>query len=73
MNLSRVSKKVPHEDSRMTLLAFHENKIKEFENYYKTRPEKELLLEQLKNKVKTLRNVYSNEAFVIKKQIKIEK
>ena len=69
MNLSRVSKKVPHEDSRMTMLAFHENKIKEFENYYKTRPEKEVLLEQLKIKFKAMRNVYSNEAFELKKKI----
>ena len=70
MNLSRVSKKVPHEDCRMTLLAFHENKVREFENYYKTRPEKEILLEQLKIKAKTLRNVYSNDAFLLKKQIR---
>lgn len=69
MNLSRVSKKVPHEDSRMTLTAVHEKKIKDFENYYKTLPEKQELLNMYKVKLRSLRNLFTNEAFVIKKEI----
>jgi len=69
MNLSRVSKKAPHADGRMTLLAIHENKISEFENYYKTQPEKEILLEQLKRSLKSQRDPYSNGVHLLKKQI----
>ena len=71
MNLARLSKKGPHGDGRMTLLAIHENKIKEYENYYKTKPEKELLLEQLKIKLKGQRDPYSNASYALKKQIKL--
>jgi hypothetical protein len=71
MNLSRVSKKVPHEDFRMTLTAIHEKKIKEFEEYYKTLPEKEAKLNALNIKLRSLRSTMSNESFKIKKEISI--
>lgn len=50
MNLSRISKKVPHEDYRMTLLAVHENKIKTLKNEEATLNEKENLLNLLNKK-----------------------
>lgn len=70
MNLSRVSKKVPHEDNRMTLVAIHENKMQEFDEYYSKLPEKEKLLEQLSRKYRGLRNTSTNEAYSLRKQIK---
>jgi hypothetical protein len=70
MNLARVSKKVPHEDNRMTLTAIHDKKMKEFSEYYASLPEKEALLTQLSRKYRGLRNVYNNEAYSLKKQIK---
>ena len=70
MNLSRISKKQPHEDSRMTLTAIHEKKMKDFETYYETLPEKKELLEKLSSKYRSQRNEYSNETHSLKKQIK---
>lgn len=70
MNLGRVSKKVPHEDNRMTLTAIHEKTMKEFSDYYDTLPEKEQLLEQLSIKYRGLRDKSSNESFKLKKDIK---
>ena len=54
MNLARLSKKVPHADSRKTLTAFHEEKLREFEEYYAQLPEKKKLLEQLKKRALAL-------------------
>jgi hypothetical protein len=67
MNLSKVSKKVPYKDSRMTMLAFHKNKIKEFEDEILTIPEKEALLEQYRLKLKFKKDI--SEIFEINKQI----
>ena len=70
MNLGRVSKKVPHEDNRMTLTAIHEKTMKDFSEYYDTLPEREKLLEQLSRKYRGLRDKYSNDAFKLKKETK---
>jgi len=47
MNLSRISKKVPHVDHRQTLPALHVMKLKEFADERETLPDKEKLLGQL--------------------------
>jgi len=47
MNLSRISKKVPHVDHRETLSSLHSNKLKEFADHRATLPDKEKLLSQL--------------------------
>jgi len=47
MNLSRVSKKVPHVDHRQTLPSLHKKKLDEFSAQRKTLPDKERLLGQL--------------------------
>jgi len=61
MNLSRISKKTPHADSRQTLESMHEVKLKEFEEYYAQLPEKRMLLERLKQKALSLpQRVQSN-------------
>lgn len=54
MNLSRISKKIPHADSRQTLESMHEVKLREFEEYYAQLPEKRMLLERLKQKALSL-------------------
>lgn len=54
MDLSKVSKKVPHGDSRQTLESMHEEKMREFEEYYAQLPEKKLLLERLLQKANSL-------------------
>ena len=54
MDLSKVSKKAPHVDSRQTLESMHEEKMREFEEYYSQLPEKKLLLERLMQKVAAL-------------------
>jgi hypothetical protein len=72
MNLNRISKKVPHEDKRMTLLAIHKNKLQEFENKTKELPEMLAQLEQLKLKYKCYRPSSTNtscDLFSLKKQI----
>lgn len=47
MNLARISKKQPHADSRQTLDALHQDKIKEFQDQYDMLPELEKKLENL--------------------------
>ena len=69
MNLNRISKKEPHADARTTMTAVHEQKIKDINDHYKTLPAKELQLEQLSKKLRGLRNLYSNDAFNLQKQI----
>lgn len=54
MDLSKVSKKVPHGDSRQTLESMHEEKMREFQEYYAQLPEKKLLLERLLQKASAL-------------------
>lgn len=70
MNINKVSKKIPHEDKRMTLLAIHKNKIQEFETKESELPEMESQLEQLKLKYKLYKNNPTNvDIFSLKKQI----
>jgi hypothetical protein len=47
MNLSRISKKVPHVDHRQTLPSLHEEKMREFAHERATLPDKERMLKQL--------------------------
>lgn len=47
MNLSRLSKKSPHTDSRETLMAIHNKKMEYFQKKYEKIPEKKKLLKQL--------------------------
>lgn len=47
MNLSRLSKKVPHTDSRKTLIGMHEQILEQFKEDYKNIPEKKRLLKDL--------------------------
>ncbi len=54
MNLSKISKKTPHADSRQTLESMHEEKLKEFEEYYAQLPKKKIMLDRLKQKASTL-------------------
>lgn len=53
MNINRLSKKSPHVDHRQTLVAIHEEKMKEFHKDYSEIPSKKkrlgLLMEQYKN------------------------
>jgi hypothetical protein len=67
MNSTRVSKKTQQEDRRMTMTAIHKIKLQEFEKEYKSLPEKEALLEQLRTKYKISRN--NAELFYLKKEI----
>ncbi len=66
MNINKISKKGPHEDNRMTMLAIHENKINEIKEYYKTLPDKEKQLQYLLKKQKSVKII---ELFQINKQI----
>lgn len=66
MNLARVSKKIPHEDNRITMTAIHEKKIKEFNDYYNTLSDKQKQLEHLNKKLRTMKN---NKQHSLKKQI----
>jgi predicted RNA-binding Zn-ribbon protein involved in translation (DUF1610 family) len=69
MDLSRVSKKSPHEDSRRTLTAIDSKTIESFNNYYGSLPDKKKLLTQLTRKKNSSRNKYSNEYYELSKQI----
>jgi len=69
MNTYKISKKIPHTDNRMTLLAIHDNKIKEFENTYSDINEKKKMLDQFLMKLKNIK-VISNEYHTLKKKIK---
>lgn len=61
MDLSRISKKTPHEDSRMTLSAIDSKTMENYNNYYNTLPDKKNLLVQLIRKKNSSRTRYSNE------------
>jgi hypothetical protein len=69
MNNARISKKAPHNDNRITLTALHEKKMKEFEEYYATLPEKQKLLEYLQKKYKSLRTSVGETPYLLKKEI----
>lgn len=70
MDLSRVSKKSPHEDSRMTLTAIDSKTMDDYNNYYSTLPDKKKLLAQLIRKKNSSRTKYSNEYHELSKKIK---
>jgi hypothetical protein len=61
MDLSKVSKKNPHSDSRMTLSAIDEITIEKFNRYYNLLPEKKHLLNQLIKKKNAFKKTYTNE------------
>lgn len=69
MDLSRVSKKSPHEDSRMTLSAIDCKTMDSYNNYYNTLPDKKKLLSQLIRKKNSSRTKYSNEYHELSKRI----
>lgn len=69
MDLSRVSKKTPHEDSRMTLSAIDSRTMENYNNYYNTLPDKQKLLTQLIRKKNSSRSIYSNEYHELIKKI----
>ena len=71
MDLSRVSKKSPHEDSRITLNAIDCKTMENYNNYYSTLPDKKKLLVQLNRKKNSSRTKYSNEYHELTKRISI--
>jgi len=69
MDLSRISKKSPHEDNRMTLNAIDSRTMENYNNYYSTLPEKKKLLLQLNRKKNGSRTKYNNEYHELCKRI----
>lgn len=69
MDLSRISKKSPHEDSRLTLTAIDSRTMENFNKYYETLPDKKNLLAQLVRKKNGIRTKYSNEYHYLCKKI----
>jgi len=69
MDLSKVSKKLPHEDSRMTLSAIDFKTMANFSKYYSSINDKKKLLIQLERKKSSSRSVYSNEYHELCKKI----
>jgi hypothetical protein len=69
MDLSRVSKKNPHEDTRTTLSAIDNRTIGMFNDNYNSLPEKRKLLKKLIRKKNGTRNKYSNEYHDLTKTI----
>jgi hypothetical protein len=69
MDLSRISKKSPHEDLRMTLTAIDSKTIENYDNYYNTLSDKKKLLTQLIRKKNSSRTKYSNEYHDVIKKI----
>ncbi len=69
MDLSRISKKSPHEDSRMTLSAIDCKTMDSYNSYYSTLPDKKKLLTQLIRKKNSSRTKYSNEYHELFKKI----
>lgn len=70
MDLSRISKKSPHEDRRITLTAIDNKTMTGYNNYYDTLPDKKRLLTQLIKKKNSSRTKYSNEYHELGKRIK---
>jgi len=56
-------------NSKLTLTAIHEKRIKEINDYYKTRPQKEALLNECQRKHRSLRGVYTKEVYELANQI----
>lgn len=69
MDLSRVSKKTPFEDNRMTLSAIDAKTIDNFNKYYETLDDKIRSLDMLKRKKNNCKDIYSNEYFELSKEI----
>jgi predicted RNA-binding Zn-ribbon protein involved in translation (DUF1610 family) len=69
MDLSRISKKSPHEDSRLTLSAIDTRTMESYNSYYDCLPEKKKLLSQLNRKKNSSRTKYSNEYHELSKRI----
>lgn len=69
MDLSRISKKSPHEDGRLTLSAIDSKTIENYNNYYNSLPDKKKLLAQLVRKKNSSRTKYSNEYHELSKKI----
>jgi len=69
MDLSRISKKSPHEDTRMTLSAIDCRTMESYNNYYSTLPEKKKLLAQLNRKKTGSRSKYSTDYHELCKKI----
>ncbi len=69
MDLSKVSKKDPHEDNRMTLTAIDTKTIEYYNNYYDTLPDKQKQLKQLVQKKNGFRAKYSTEYYNLCKKI----
>jgi predicted RNA-binding Zn-ribbon protein involved in translation (DUF1610 family) len=69
MDLSRISKKSPHEDTRLTLSAIDYKTMDSYNSYYSTIPDKKKLLTQLIRKKNSSRTKYSNEYHELSKRI----
>jgi predicted RNA-binding Zn-ribbon protein involved in translation (DUF1610 family) len=69
MDLSRISKKNPYEDFRMTLSAIDNKTIHNFDKYYETSDDKKKILIQLIRKKNSIRIKYSNEYHDLCKKI----
>jgi len=69
MDLSRISKKSPHEDSRMTLNAIDAKTMENYNFYYSSLPDKKKLYAQLVRKKNSSRTKYSNEYHELSKKI----
>jgi hypothetical protein len=69
MDLSRISKKNPYEDLRITLSAIDNNTIEKFDKYYDTLIEKKKMLANLHRKKIGIRVKYSNEYYDLCKKI----
>ena len=69
MDLSRISKKNPYEDLRITLSAIDNNTIEKFDKYYGTLNEKKKMLANLHRKKTGIRVKYSNEYYDLCKKI----
>ncbi len=69
MDLSRQSKKNPHEDFRMTLSAIDNKTIENFNKYYETTDDKKKMFQQLVRKKNGMRNKFSDEYFDLTKKI----
>lgn len=75
MNLARLSKKSPHADNRQTLIAMHQDKLKEFEDEYRTLPSKEQKLRQMiqQYKMKDSKNMQDLYEEICKMQKEVKK
>ena len=69
MDLSRISKKSPHEDTRMTLSAIDNKYMENYNTYYSSLPEKKKFLAQLNRKKNGSRTKYSTEYHELCKRI----